>query len=62
MGLVRVRMWCGDDLLVTHRASSPICYFAPGTANLKSCVFVSAPVTVIEAVCVPSRSCQAVIS
>ena len=40
MDLVRdVRMWCGDDLLVTHRAASPITlrhYFAPGTANLKS--------------------------
>ena len=40
---------------------SPDRYFA-GTANLKSWVFVSLPLTVTEAVCVPSLSCQAVIS
>ena len=62
MDFVRdVRLGC-DDSLLTHEASLSDRYFAPGTANLKSWVFVSLAPTVIEAVCVPSLSCQAVIS
>ena len=67
MGVVRdVRLGCGDSChswgSLIRALSRSDGYFAPGTANLKSCVFVSLPVTVIEAVCVPSLSCQAVIS
>ena len=61
MGFVRdVRRGC-DDSLAHSCGFSPDRYFA-GTANLKSWVFVSLAVTVTEAVCVPSLSCQAVIS
>ena len=50
-----------DSCWVTHGAPFSGCYFA-GVANLKSWVFVSVPLTVTEAVCAPSLSCQAVIS
>ena len=63
MGFVRdVRLGCGDSCWLTHAVCSPDRYFAAGTANLKSWVFVSLAPTVTEAVCVPSLSCQAVIS
>ena len=59
MGFVRdVRLGC-DVYWLTHAACSPDRYF---TANLKFWGFVSLPLTVTEAVCVPSLSCQAVIS
>ena len=63
MGFVRdVRPGCDDASLLTHCGLSPDRYFAAGTANLMFWVFVSLAPTVIEAVCVPSFSCQAVIS
>ena len=63
MGFVRAcGLVCDDAAWLTHAALSPDRYFAAGTANLKSWVFVSLPPTVTEAVCVPSLSCQAVIS
>ena len=61
MGFVRdVRRRCGDCSRVTHGAS-PDRYFA-GEVNFRFWLFVSLAPTVIEAVCVPSTSCQAVIS
>ena len=63
MGFVRgVRRGCGDSCLAHSCGWSPDRYFAAGTANLKFWVFVSLAPTVTEAVCVPSLSCQAVIS
>ncbi len=63
MSFVRaVRRGCGDSSRMTHLTLLRIVYLAPGTANLKSWVFVSVPVTVTEAVCVPSLSCQALIT
>ncbi len=51
MGFVRaVRRGFGDSSRMTHLALSPDRYFAAGTANLKSWVFVSLPPTVTEAV------------
>ena len=63
MGFVRgVRLGCGDGCLARSCGCSPDRYFAAGMANLKFWVFVSLAPTVTEAVCVPSLSCQAVIS
>ena len=52
------------EIEAARLASLPDCdrYFGAGTANVKSWIFASLAATVIEAVCVPSRSCQAVIS
>ena len=62
MSFVRaVRRGCRRQFPDDSFDFAPDCYFA-GTANLKSWVFVSLPVTVTEAVCVPSLSCQAVIT
>ncbi len=57
-----VRPWVRRQLLVHSCGCSPDCYFAAGMANLKFWVFVSLAPTVTVAVCVPSLSCQAVIS
>ena len=62
MGFVRdVRLVSGDGSCSLMRPISRG-YFAAGIVNLKFWVFVSLAPTVTEAVCVPSRSCQAVIS
>ena len=52
----------GDSCLADSCGCSPDRYFAAGMANLKFWVFVSLAPTVTEAVCIPSLSCQAVIS
>jgi hypothetical protein len=65
MGFVRVRRpGCGDSCRLTHGADilRIARYLPAGKANLKAWVFVSLAATVTEAVCVPSLSCQAVIS
>ncbi len=62
-GLRARRAACVPRQLLAHSCGwSPDRYLAAGTANLKFWVFVSLAPTVTEAVCVPSRSCQAVIS
>ena len=52
----------GPEGIRTEDLAHPDAYFAAGIANLKFWVFVSLAPTVTVAVCVPSRSCQAVIS
>ena len=63
LDLMRLRY--GDSCWLTHAAVLPTLYFdryLAGVVNLKSWVFLSLAPTVIEAVCVPSLSCHAVIS
>ena len=54
--------WVLRQLLADSCGCSPDRYFAAGMANLTFWAFVSVAPTVTEAVCVPSLSCQAVIS
>ena len=63
MGFVRdVRLVVRRQLPAHSCGCPPNRYFVAGRANLKSWVFVSLAPTVTVAVCVPSLSCQAVIS